>query len=311
MRECKSNGMLSLCMQYHQLGKSGLHVSAISFGCMSLGRQQAENTKLIDHAIDLGINLFDTADIYDKGWNEETVGNAVKSKRNNILLATKAGNVWKQDDSGLLWNATKKHILTAVESSLQRLQTDRIDLYQLHGGMMTDDIDEVIETFNLLKQQGKIRAYGISSIRPNVIREYAKRSDIADVMMQYSLLDRRPEETCLSLLHEQQIGVLARGSLAQGLLVNKPAKPYLANGTEDVAAIAAAVKKLSGNERSPAQTALQFVLQNKAISSIVAGIHTVEQLKEITGAIHCPKLTQTELDELNGIARPFTYTDHR
>src|SRR6202034_3432729 len=96
--------------------------------------------------------------------------------------------------------------------------TDYIDLYQLHGGTIDDPIDETIEAFELLQQQGKIRYYGISSIRPNVISEYVQRSNIISVMMQYSLLDRRPEESCLQLLQQNNIGVLARGSVAGGLL---------------------------------------------------------------------------------------------
>ena len=86
---------------------------------------------------------------------------------------------------------------SAVDQSLKRLQTDYIDLYQLHGGTIEDPIDEMIEAFETLKAAGKIRYYGISSIRPNVIREYVKRSSIVSVMMQYSLLDRRPEEEML------------------------------------------------------------------------------------------------------------------
>ncbi len=94
--------------------------------------------------------------------------------------------------------------------SLKRLNTDRIDVYQLHGGTIEDPIEETISAFEQLVQQGKIRYYGISSIRPNVIREYVLRSNIVSVMMQYSLLDRRPEEECLPLLAQKDIGVLAR-----------------------------------------------------------------------------------------------------
>src|SRR5699024_6403991 len=93
------------------------------------------------------------------------------------------------------WDPSKKHIKTAVKQSLQRLHTDYIDLYQLHGGTIDDPIDETIEAFEELKTEGLIREYGISSIRPNVIKQYIEKSSIRSVMMQYNLLDRRPEET--------------------------------------------------------------------------------------------------------------------
>ena len=147
--------------------------------------------------------------------NEVSVGKALKEKRNEIILATKVGNQWREDGKAWDWNPRKEYILKAVNESLTRLRTDSIDLYQLHGGTIEDPIDEIIDTFEILKEQGKIRFYGISSIRPNVIREYIKRSSITSVMMQYSLIDRRPEESCLDLLKENNIGVLVRGSLAQ------------------------------------------------------------------------------------------------
>src|SRR4029079_841005 len=125
-------------------------------------------------------------------------------------------NQWKNDGDGWTWNPRKEYILTAIDQSLKRLHTNYIDLYQLHGGTIDDPIDETIEAFELLKKQGKILHYGISSIRPNVIREYVKRSAIVSVMMQYSLADRRPEEAILDLLKQNNISVLARGVLAQG-----------------------------------------------------------------------------------------------
>ena len=214
-------------MEYKKLGKSDLNISCIGFGCMSLKDNQAENEKILHKALEYGVNYFDTADLYDKGMNEISVGKALKGKREQAVIATKVGNQWRADGSGWDWNPRKEYILTAVEESLRRLQTDYLDLYQLHGGTIDDPIDETIEAFELLQKQGKIRYYGISSIRPNVINEYVRRSNIVSVMMQYSLLDRRPEETCLPLLQRHNIGVLARGSVASGLLVNKPAKRYL------------------------------------------------------------------------------------
>lgn len=178
-------------MKYHTPRKSTLSVSEVVFGCMSLGTDDTANAALIHEAIDAGINCFDTANIYQDGFNEQTLGKALKEKRSKVIIATKVGNQRRADGRGPDWNPRKEHILSEVEESLNRLQTDYIDLYQLHGGTIEDPIDETIEAFETLKQQGKIRFYGISSIRPNVIREYVQRSGIVSVMMQYSLLDRR------------------------------------------------------------------------------------------------------------------------
>ena len=298
-------------MEYVQLGKSDLHISRIGFGCMSLGDDDASNETILHRAADLGINFFDTADLYAKGMNEISVGKALKSRRDKVYIATKVGNQWRADGSGWDWNPRKAYILAEVENSLQRLQTDYIDLYQLHGGTIDDPIDETIEAFEQLKQQGKIRHYGISSIRPNVIREYIKRSNIMSVMMQYSLLDRRPEETCLPLLLENNIGVLARGAVAQGLLVNKPAKAYLNYSPQQVEQAAAAIRAVSNDKRNAAQTAIRFVLQHPAVTAAVAGIRTMQQLEEAVSAITAPPITAPEMKELQEAVVINKYEQHR
>ncbi|RYY21311.1 MAG: aldo/keto reductase, partial [Sphingobacteriaceae bacterium] len=253
-------------MEYAKLGKSDLQVSQIGFGCMSLRGDEKENQSLIAKALELGINYFDTADVYEDGQNETKLGNLLKSNRKNVILASKVGNQ-KQPDGSTTWNASKAYIIASIEASLQRLQTDYLDLYQLHGGTMEDHIDETIEAFELLKQQGKIRYYGISSIRPNVIREYVSKSNLVSVMMQYSLLDRRPEETCFDLLEKNQINVVTRGSVAQGLLVDKPAKPYLGYDEKQVLKAAQAIKQVSVEGRTEAQAAIQFALVPKVVAS--------------------------------------------
>ena len=298
-------------MDYALLGKSDLKVSRVSFGCMSLGDDHAENAKILHHARDHGINFFDTADLYQKGFNEETVGRAFKDTRDRVLIATKAGNQWRSDGSGWDWNPTTEYILKAADESLRRLQTDHIDLYQLHGGTIQDPIDETIEAFETLKREGKIRYYGISSIRPNVIREYVRRSNIVSVMMQYSLLDRRPEEECLPLLQQHQVGVLTRGSLASGLLIDKPAKPYLNYKTDEVVKAAKAIIDVAGINRSKIQIALQFVLHHPAITTAVIGMRTLEQLKECLRAANVQHLTDDEVQKLKRVLEPNVYGDHR
>lgn len=298
-------------MEYIQLGKSDMRISRIAFGCMSLGDDFAQSENILHRAVELGINFFDTADLYAKGLNESMVGKALKPYRQNVYIASKVGNQWRADGSGWNWNPRKDYILEQVEGSLKRLQVDHIDLYQLHGGTIDDPIDETIEAFELLKQQGKIRNYGISSIRPNVIREYIKRSNIVSVMMQYSLLDRRPEETCLQLLQENNIGVLARGAVAQGLLINKPSKAYLNYSPEEVEKAAAAIQKASNNKRNAAQTTLRYVLQHPAISTAVAGIRTMQQLEEAVAAMYSPAITETDYKELQSAVEPNRYEQHR
>jgi aryl-alcohol dehydrogenase-like predicted oxidoreductase len=298
-------------MNYRLLGKSDLRVSEISFGCMSLGSDQAANETLLRAAIEQGLNLFDTADLYDKGNNEISVGKALKDYRSQVYIATKVGNQWRTDGSGWDWNPRKTYILQAVDQSLKRLQTDYIDLYQLHGGTIQDPIDETIEAFEQLKQAGKIRHYGISSIRPNVIQEYVKRSEIVSVMMQYSLLDRRPEETCLDLLARHSVGVLTRGSLAQGLLVNKPAAPYLSHSAEEVKKAAAAIQELTRDDRTATGIALRFALHPAAATSAVVGVRTLAQLKDLQDAAHTPALTPAELQQLTDSVGAARYAEHR
>lgn len=298
-------------MQYSQLGTSSLNISRIGFGAMSLNGGDAASERLVRQAMEGGINYFDTADLYDKGHNEEILGKALKEKRSEVVIATKVGNRWKKDGSGWDWDPRKEYILSAVEASLRRLGTDYIDLYQLHGGTIEDPIDETIEAFELLVEQGKIRYYGISSIRPNVIRTWTERSRMASVMMQYSLLDRRPEESCLELLREKNIGVLARGPVAHGLLAGKPAKPYLGHDEAAVSRAAKAVPSLSGTHRSAAQTSLHFVLHHPALSSAVVGIRTQQQLDEALHALQTPALSPGEIDFLREAAPALRYTDHR
>jgi aryl-alcohol dehydrogenase-like predicted oxidoreductase len=297
-------------MRYRVLGPSGLKVSEIGFGCMSLSsNSEKDNILLLHQAADIGINYLDTADLYDKGMSEIAVGKAIKEMRKKIVLATKAGNQWRSDGSGWDWNPKKEYILQAADKSLRRLQTDYIDLYQLHGGTIDDPIDETIEAFELLKKQGKILHYGISSIRPNVIREYIKRSAIVSVMMQYSIADRRPEETILDLLQQNNISVLARGVLAQGLLVNKPAAAYLDHSKEEMMNACKAVQELSTANRSAAQTAIQYVFNHPAVASAVIGIRNKQQLKEVSGTTK--RLLKKEIQLLQDAVKPSTYEQHR
>ena len=298
-------------MQYQTLGKSAMQVSRIGFGCMSLKPEESSFIPFIHAAIDRGINYFDTADLYDKGLNETLLGKALKGKRDKVIIASKAGNQWRADGSGWDWNPRKDYILKCADESLKRLQIDCIDLFQSHGGTMEDNIDETIEAYEILIKQGKIRYYGLSSIRPNVIREFVKKSNIVSVMTQYSLLDRRPEESTLDLLKENNIGVLVRGSVASGLLVDKSPKPYLNLSEKQVATVAEAVNSLSTKERDAAQTAIQYVLKNPAVTSAIVGIRTMAQLEDVVRTLETPELSGEELSILSHAIQANIYEQHR
>ena len=297
-------------MKYKLLGKSNLKVSQISMGGMSLSNQPSE-ISIIHEAIERGINFFDTADLYDKGKNETFLGNALKGKRDKVILATKVGNQWNEDGKGWSWNPTKEYILQAVDESLKRLQTDYIDLYQLHGGTIEDPIDETIEAFEILKEKGKIRAYGISSIRPNVIRTYSEKSNIASVMMQYSLLDRRPEETCLELLGQNNISVITRGTLAKGLLAGKPSRDYLEHHQQDVLKAAQSIEAIAKHKQlTPAQLACLYVLSSNTVASAVVGIRTLDQLLNVLPNEDFGEINDVEVDKLQNSISALTYKKH-
>lgn len=299
-------------MQQRLLGKSGVQVSEISFGCMSLEKDTAVNGQLIGRAIAAGINLFDTADLYGKGENEQQLGQLLKAKRQQVLIATKVGNQWRPDGSGWDWNPRKEYILKAADESLRRLQTDYIDLYQLHGGTIEDPIDDTIEAFERLQEKGKIRFYGISSIRPEVIRAYVSRSSIVSVMMQYSLLDRRPEEACLPLLQQHQVSVLARGSVARGMLAGKPAAEYNGYTPAEVEKAARAVREVSERGHgTTAQTAIRYVLQQPAVATAVLGMRTLPQLEAVLAAPGTKTLNELEMDMLQQAVKPEVYTQYR
>ena len=296
-------------MNHNRLGTSDLHVSEVGFGCMSLGLDHDKNAQLLHRAFDAGVTFFDTADLYDYGENEISVGKAFKGMRDEVVIATKVGNRWT-DETSWRWDASRAWIEEAVVKSLRRLQTDYIDLYQLHGGTLDDLIDETIAAFESLKKAGHIRAYGISSIRPNVIREWVARSEMTSVMMQYSLLDRRPEEEALGLLEKNDISVIARGPVAKGLLAGKPADEYLEHSQDEVAAVQRGLEDLTAPERSSAQIALRYALGSPAVATVVPGASSQVQLEENVGAAGV-ELGAAEVEQLRDLAPAHQYTDHR
>ncbi|WP_226657268.1 aldo/keto reductase [Guptibacillus hwajinpoensis] len=303
-------------MKSNQLGNSKLHVSEIGLGTMSLGTDRTKAISLIHEAIDNGVTFIDTADLYDFGLNEEIVGEALRDRRDAVVLATKAGNHFEVGKEGWYWDPSKKHIKAALKDSLRRLKTDHIDLFQLHGGTIEDPIDETIEAFEELKEEGLIIEYGISSIRPNVIREYVKKSSIASVMMQYSILDRRPEEEMLDLLHDNNISVIARGPLAKGMLTDQYKEKVKEDGFLDYSKfeVIETVNQLSeikGDQRNLTQTALKYALAHPAVATVIPGASRSEQLLANLTAQNAPDLTSEAIQNIKAVSKMNVYDKHR
>ncbi|HDX9579413.1 TPA: aldo/keto reductase [Bacillus pseudomycoides] len=304
-------------MKTRQLGNSDLYVSEIGLGCMSLGTNETEAIQIIHEALELGINFLDTADLYHYGLNEEFVGKALQGKREQVVLATKVGNRWTEEKNGWSWDPSKTYIKEEVKESLRRLKTDYIDLYQLHGGTIEDHIDEVIETFEELKQEGFIRHYGISSIRPNVIRQYAERSNIVSVLMEYSMFNRRPEEW-FPFLQEHNISVIGRGPLAKGLLTHNneqklaklKEKDYLSYNFDEVNQVVSRMEEIT-NERSLTETALQYCLHNPAIANLIPGASSIDQLRKNVKAGTTNSLTDEQYKHIQALLKLDTYESHR
>jgi len=308
-------------MTYRKLGRSGIEVSAVGLGCMSLGLDKTRAERILRRALDLGVTLFDTADLYDKGVNEELVGEALHDVRGRVVIATKVGNRWRPDDSGWDWDPTEKYILQAVHASLRRLKTDCIDLYQLHGGTIDDPADETVRAFERLLRDGTIRAWGISSIRPNVVRRYAAMAEsgaarLSCEMVQYSVLDRRPEEEILETARRAGFGVLVRGAVAGGLLAGtppagKPPAAYLELAASEVQAAQDALRAISGSDTAMAQGAIRFVLGHPAVTAVAAGASSVAQVEANVAAADAPPLGEADQRALREAVRQLRYTSHR
>lgn len=302
-------------MKKNRLGTSELMVGEIGLGCMSLGTDRQSAVRLIHEALDHGVNLLDTADLYDGGQNEEIVGQAIQGRRAQVVLATKVGNRRIAGKEGWSWDPSKAYIKQAVHESLKRLQTDYIDLYQLHGGTLDDPMEETIEAFEELKQEGLIRYYGISSIRPNVIRQYVEKSSIVSVMNQYSVVDRRAEEEVLPLLEQKEISVIARGPVASGVLAEsgteKANKGYLDYTPEQLNHIRQGLAELVTEDRSMAQTAIRYALAHPAVAAVVPGASSSTQLLHNIAAAASTPLTAAEIQAIREHSPANRYTQHR
>lgn len=296
--------------------KSGIEISELGLGCMSLGTDKKQAEPIIERAIEHGITYFDTADMYDKGVNEAIVGEALKKyqNRDDIVIGTKVGNRLK-DDGSTTWDPSKSYIKEAVKGSLQRLSLDHLDLYQLHGGTIGDPLDETISAFDELKKEGIIRAYGISSIRPNVIDYYLKHSDIETLMSQFNLIDNRPEPL-LDDVHAKKVKVLARGPVFKGLLTAKSNSVLDSKFSEgifdytyqELGETIASIKEIESN-----LTALTFnyLTSHDALGSIIVGASSPEQLDEnVNNYLHSKDISLEKLKAAQDRVKDLNYTQH-
>ncbi|WP_227395226.1 aldo/keto reductase [Jeotgalibacillus aurantiacus] len=300
-----------------KIGSSSLEGTLLGLGCMSIGTDKKKAEEILLTAYDQGINYFDTADLYDYGQNEEIVGDVLKQVRSEVLIATKVGNKPNPAKDGWSWDPSKQYIKEQVKNSLKRLQTDYIDLYQLHGGTLDDPIEETIEAFEELKAEGLIREYGFSSIRPNVINEYAPRSSAVSNMMQYSLLDRRPEEQAFPILEKHGVSVITRGPLAKGLLSGQFKKKldqakdgFLNYDHNELTELLHALQDKFEN-RPLEELAIQFNASQKVVSTVITGASSREQVLSNVKAVESPALSDQELALLKQLTKDNGYSEHR
>jgi aryl-alcohol dehydrogenase-like predicted oxidoreductase len=320
-------------MRYRQLGASGLRVSVLTMGTMtfggtggfaSVGATDLDGARRqLDRCLEAGVNLVDTADVYSGGLSEEIVGQALEGRRDDVLLATKARMPMGDgpNDAGL----SRHHLVRSCEASLRRLRTDHIDLYQVHEWDGQTPLEETLRALDDLVHAGKVRYVGCSNYAGWQLMKalgIAERQGLVRFVSQqihYTLQAREAEYELLPISLDQGLGVLVWSPLAGGLLSGKyrrgepgPAQSRLLSGWDeppvrdqellyDIVEVVVEVAKDRGV--SPAQVALAWLLERPAVTSLVIGARTEEQLADNLGAADL-SLTGEELARLEEASRP-------
>jgi aryl-alcohol dehydrogenase-like predicted oxidoreductase len=312
-------------MQIRNLGSSGLRVSAVGLGCNNFGqRVDLEGSRKVIHkALDLGITLFDTADIYsDMGGSENVLGAVLGDRRKDIVLATKYSKPMATD--GTKQGASRRYIMNAVEASLKRLKTDYIDLYQQHDYDSLTPIEESLRALDDLVRQGKVRYIGNSNFPAWRVAEaeYVARamnvSRFVSCQDEYSLVVRDIEKDLLPAAEEYNLGILPFFPLASGLLTGKYKRGEAAPGDTRFGKIARLrdryvtprneeiVEKLQAFARarghSMLELAFSWLAARPQVSSVIAGATRVEQVEQNVKAIAW-NLSAEEMKEIDGITQ--------
>jgi aryl-alcohol dehydrogenase-like predicted oxidoreductase len=212
-------------MQFRRLGKSSLVVSAMGLGCMGMSQSYGtpddqESVATIHHALDRGMIFLDTADMYGGGRNEELVGRAIQKRRNEVILATKFGNV-RNPDGSMVVNGRPEYVQQACEASLRRLRVSAIDLYYQHRVDLHVPIEETVGAMARLVEQGKVRYLGMSEAGAATIRRAHAVHPITALQSEYSLWTRDPEEGILAVCRELGIALVAYSPLGRGILTGR------------------------------------------------------------------------------------------
>ena len=316
-------------MKYRKLGNTGLIVSEVALGTMQFGGKmnmgnlgQEDTTRMVKVALDRGINFIDTADVYSLGESETLVGNALKGVRDEIVLATKVR--LPMGDNFNHSGATRVNIMREVEASLKRLQTDYIDLYQVHGWDSNTPLEETLRTLNDLVRQGKVRYIGLSNLMSwqaataVTLQERLGLEKYVTAQMYYSLVGRGLEYEFQSFAEYYNLGILVWSPLAGGFLSGKYSRENPAPaGTRFAEAgsfvpfdretgyrVVETLKQVAGqHDASPARVALAWVLGRPAVSSVIIAARKVDQLEDNIRAVDL-RLSDDEVQLLDAASDP-------
>ena len=309
-------------MKYRILGKTGLRVSVVGLGTMVHAghfgpMKDSESLAAIETALELGVNFIDTSDAYGAGYGESLLGNALKGKRDKIVLATKGGNVMVGPNRGKRI-FEPDYIRRVMDESLGRLQTDYIDLYQLHNP--TVEVIErgaVWEVLERAKQAGKIRHYGVSINSMEEGSATVKDGRAETIQVEYNLLVQQPAEAFFPAAQQANIGVIARVPLKRGILTGKlrqsdeqrfqgedvRARSFKGEAFAQELGKAEQLKFLvHGPVRSLGQAAIAFCIAHHAVSVVIPGARNAEQLRENAAAADI-ELSAADLEKIADLWR--------